>query len=150
MNIIRKILIPVDFSDHALRALQYGMQLAEALGAQVDVLHVAMPVHVYEPLDRAIFGDAASSTELEQRMRAAAQTHLDEFVERLSEGERSRLGKRIEWGVPHQVITQLAERDGYDLVVVGTHGRTGLPHALVGSVTERVLRHAPCPVLAVR
>ncbi|MFQ5804265.1 MAG: universal stress protein [Candidatus Methylomirabilales bacterium] len=134
---VQRILWATDLSPVSEGAWRYALTLADALAAEVGLLHVVRPTglgganHAREdtlvPLRR----------ELERRQQA---------VEAL--GLRGR--RKVLVGVPAEVIVAEAQAERADLIVVGTHGRSGLPHVLVGSVAEAVIRKAPCPVLAVK
>lgn len=140
---VRRILVPTDFSPGAGAALDWAMALAGALGAAVTVLHV---------LDLSALAGLASSAalmsaaaELVDRIRAATEQEMAGLVERVP-GVASMLRE----GTPRQVILQAAGEIQVDLIVMGTHGRTGLAHVIFGSVAEHVVRHSPVPVLTVR
>ncbi len=145
---IRQILVPTDFSAPSRAALDYAAELAPALGASIDVLHVwELPVFV----PPSMLPDAGvADLSLLDIYRKGAESQLAEFVAKAKEqGLRVRTSF-AELGPPSQTIAEFADRRAYDLVVIGTHGRTGLAHAVIGSVAERVVRYAHCPVLAVR
>lgn len=148
MKAFQKILVPVDLSEHSLHALRRGLSLADALGADIDVLHVGVEPTSYAPLDRAIWGK--DHAEFARLSREATRKQFEAFLAQLDPSARARSGERLEFGHAVQTIVRVAKDDGYDLIVVGTHGRTGAQHILMGSVAERVVRLAPCPVLAVR
>ena len=138
------ILVPLDFSAYADQALEYAMALAKALQARLLLLHV---IH----LTPMTMGDMFSSS-LEayfNTMEPEAHKHMQASLARVHqeglEGETS-----IVQGVPFQIIIETAKDKNVDLIVMGTHGRTGLTHALMGSVAEKVVRMAPCPVLVTR
>jgi universal stress protein A len=144
MALINKILVPTDFSDCANRALEYGAELATRFGTPLVLLHVyANPVMavpdgfvMMTPVDMA-----AMLSQLEQGMgeaRRRAQALGVPQVDTLT----------VE-GTAHLEIAKLAVDHHCDLIVMGTHGRSGLAHLLLGSVTEKVIRHATCPVLTV-
>ena len=148
---IRRILVPVDFSEHAREALLYAVRLAEPLEADVDVLHVdaeadATTEHVTVP--------GHPGRTVAEELDARAREELEAFVRSVPQPPQSpqsnevRLRATIRRGDPARVIVE--ESGDYDLVLMGRHGRTALLHLLVGSVTEKVLRHARCPVLTVR
>jgi nucleotide-binding universal stress UspA family protein len=141
----RKILVPVDFSEQSERALQTAILLARSYEATVSIVHVYEPLAVAVPEGYVLF----SETQL-QRM-------FDEFLTALSKLQQSTRGAGVQQvdskllhGFAASEIQAFAEQGSYDLIVMGTHGRRGLSHALLGSVAERVLRTAPCPVLIVR
>ncbi len=138
MKPIKTILYPTDFSENAAPAFHLACALARDHGANVLVLHVCPP-----PLarDAVVMGRQADGCheELWQRLRRFQAPGLTACVRhRLVEGE------------PVAEILRAARAWNCDLIVMGTHGRTGLPRLLLGSVAERVLRQAPCPVLTVK
>lgn len=147
MGAIRRILVPVDFSEPSRGALAYAAALARTLGAAVEVVHVA-EVPVFVP--SGSLPDAAADLSLVALVRENADNLLAKFIAEAAEQGITVQASRVDLGPPAQVITALASGGGYDLIVIGTHGRTGLAHALIGSVAERVVRHASCPVLSVR
>jgi nucleotide-binding universal stress UspA family protein len=140
----RTLLVPHDFSSHADRALEHAVGLARHFGSTLHLLHVVQPPIYATPG----FGDAALAmvpdlrTELTAKLRKVA----DETVDAPSD-----LGVHVVEGVNVAgAICAAAMELGADLIVMGTHGRTGLQHAFMGSVAERTLRAAPCPVLTVK
>ena len=140
----KKILCPTDFSDASQHALQYAMDFAVKLGASVEVLHVyQLPIYAFP--DGAVIPRAELTTEILN----AAQEHVERIVEKLK-GSGVEVSSKLVEGVPHSEIEREAAAVGADLVVMGTHGRTGLSHMLLGSVAERVLRTSKVPVLTVR
>jgi nucleotide-binding universal stress UspA family protein len=144
MSILPKsILVPTDFSEPAERALDYAVALAERVGAQVTVLHA------YEiPLVGFPDGALVATADIAGRIVRAAQEGLDVAVaQRKSHGVG--LKSLLKTGDAREVIEAIAQDLGADLIVMGTHGRRGLSRALLGSVTEYVVRTATCPVLAV-
>ena len=141
----RKILCAVDFSEYSRDALRTAMATAVASGAggEVTLVHVAqIPVLGAPelPFDPGVLAALVAST---QRTLA----DWAEEARRLGSAPVSTMALE---GVPWDQIVTLAREGDFDLVVMGTHGRTGLKHALLGSVAEKVVRHAPCPVLVVR
>jgi nucleotide-binding universal stress UspA family protein len=139
---IHRILLATDGSAYAVRAEEYALFLASAWGAGLDmvsVLEFPPGMNPEYPINDVYLG----------QLRKEADRHLDRLAERASQvGLSAR--KQIVVGIPSQKITAVARDNGDDLVVLGTHGRTGLQHVLLGSTAERVIRGAPCPVLAVR
>jgi len=143
---IKTILHPTDFSESSRHAMEYALSLAENFGAQVHVLHVI------EEVASAMYFDMLQTPPLAQLMQdieEQARKALADVVppDRLG-------GKKPEYivrkGAPFLEIIRCADEIGADLIVCGTHGRTGLKHALFGSVAEKVVRKASCPVLSVR
>jgi nucleotide-binding universal stress UspA family protein len=144
---IKKILVPVDFSPHAERAFQYAITLASRLGAQLRVVHVvedpfvtgAWSSEVYVPYIPELLEDLIAGAEQQlATLKAAA----------VAKGITA--DSAVITGRPAQTIVEHAEEGAFDLIVMGTHGRTGLSHVVMGSVAERVVRKAPCPVLTLR
>jgi nucleotide-binding universal stress UspA family protein len=138
------ILVPVDFSPHAERALDYAIMLARKLPARLLLLHVihALPLGVTE------MGSALPEAYL-QDIESEVHQSLGKYLQRLREagleGETA-----IVHGVPFEKIAQIAKARKVHLIVIGTHGRTGLEHLFLGSVAEKVVRLAACPVLVTR
>jgi nucleotide-binding universal stress UspA family protein len=145
---IHKILVPTDFSLGAELAMEQAIELARAFGAQV------MLFHTYElPIPPAIEGGGYWTDELPRRAEAAARLGLDGALaqaRRRWDGPASAVTAMIGIGPAALRIVDEAQRGGYDLIVMGTHGRSGLKRLLIGSVAERVVCTATCPVLTVR
>jgi len=148
MKAIRHILVPSDFSEPSRAALEYAAELSRAFGASLDVLHVWEAPTFIPPASLLEAGVADLS--LVEVFRKNAEDALAKFVDDARKREIVVRASFAELGPPARVITEFARKREYDLIVIGTHGRTGLSHALIGSVAERVVRHASCPVLAVR
>ncbi len=143
MTPIKTILCPTDFSASSGAALDVARGLAKRLGARLHLVHVLqMP---YIGFDESMTM-ASMSVELLTQLRARADEQLKAQLELCKAAQVEADGEQVD-GVPHHKIVQLAE--GADLVVMGTHGRTGLPRLMIGSVAERVIRLAKCPVLTV-
>jgi nucleotide-binding universal stress UspA family protein len=117
---------------------------------RIDLLHVSERPAEYLPLDEWIWGEERDQHRIDDAIREAARAAFDDFLATLPADARARVTPRHELGVPWQTIVRVAEEGGHDLIVMGTHGHTGVEHILLGSVAERVLRHAPCPVMTVR
>jgi nucleotide-binding universal stress UspA family protein len=142
----KKICCPIDFSDASRAAMEVAADLARRTGASLVLLH-AYPIPGYTFPD----GSVVASPKMMQELADQAEKHLDEWrreAERLLGAGRVSAEKVV--GEPAAEIVSFARSAGAELVVVGTHGRTGLEHALMGSVAERVVRRAHCPVLTVR
>jgi nucleotide-binding universal stress UspA family protein len=141
---LRNILAPVDFgagSDHSLEA---ALDLAKLTGASVHILHVyQIPVYGFPD------GAFLAGPEIATRLSEAAQKGLDNVVNRVSATGVKVLG-HLRQGNPPDEIVAAAEELGCDAIVLGTHGRKGIAHALMGSVAERVVRTSPTPVLTIR
>ena len=142
---LRHILAPTDFSEHADRAVTAAIELAQTFGAKLTVLHVVEPPSYL--VDSHAF--AHQGPLLLKAMEEQAKRELDELLSRLP-GAQVEIARRVVVGVPYQRITESASAERADLIVMATHGRTGLRHLLLGSVAERVVRLASCPVLTLR
>jgi nucleotide-binding universal stress UspA family protein len=143
---MKRILVPVDFSDASQKALEHAAELARAFGATIDVLHV-WEAPRYLPPELVIAGPSPQQT-LAELSRTRAEAELRDLVSRSSEIS-SLIGEvRNEEGIPAAKIVEMSA--GYDLIVMGSHGRTGVRRLMLGSVAERVVRHAKVRVLSVR
>jgi nucleotide-binding universal stress UspA family protein len=139
-----KIVCPVDFSACSQEALRVATELARDGSAQLVV------AHVWEP-PRWSSGEVMIAPEVIQNMVDAEQAELENWRTTAKQLGAREVGTRFLTGVAWDAILALLKDDpAVDLVVMGTHGRTGLRHVLLGSVAEKVVRHAPCPVLVVR
>lgn len=141
---IRRILCPVDWSDASAGALQAAAALAKRFDASLTLLHV--DVVPGSAIPEALL---ATPLELSRDLSAPGDRPLPSWralAERLG---APRVEALRSVGTPAEEVVALARRDGHDLIVMGTHGRTGLGHLVLGSVAERVVRHAHCPVLTV-
>jgi nucleotide-binding universal stress UspA family protein len=145
MKSYRRILCPVDFSPFSKAALEDAASLARGMGSELCLLHAYQNPAYVLPLS----GYVGPAGDVVARIRQ----QLGEELEALAEGPRSQgLGVQtlVLEGVPYSCIVDHAKEWRADLIVMGTHGRTGLQHLLAGSVCERVVRLAPCPVLVTR
>jgi nucleotide-binding universal stress UspA family protein len=140
---VQKVLVPIDFSDHASQALRWGASLAERYGAQILLLHV-IPETVEED---AMHGSAWEQVIIDLTVQVEAQ--LDEIAVK-DLRVRLPVDVKVAVGKPAEEILRVAREESVDLIVMGTHGRTGLHHILLGSTAETVLHTAPCPVFTVR
>jgi len=144
MREIHRILVPVDFSDHSQRALDEAIGFAKAFGAEVHLLH-SYQMH---PQAIAPYGIVVPET-FEHDVRMAALQRLSEWRDKVS-AAGCKVREHITPHFPSEAIAETAERLAADLIVMGTRGVTGLRHVLLGSVAERTIRTAPCPVLTVK
>ena len=141
----KRILCPIDFSDASRAALETAAELAKRFGAMVALFH-AYPVPGYTFPD----GSFVASSKMLDELSGQANRHMAEW-KALAEGMGvARVEVATAVGEPAQEVLLFAKAQNADLIVIGTHGRTGLQHALMGSVAERVVRRATCPVLTVR
>jgi nucleotide-binding universal stress UspA family protein len=143
---LKRILVPCDFSKHSNNALCYALAFAEKFSAELHLLHVVQDLAVLIPdmitVAPPLTPSVAQLTEGVQHAfeRLAQENHLDRFRHR----------RQVREGNPFYEIIRYAQQESIDLIVMGTHGHSGLAHVLLGSVTEKVVRKAPCPVLTVR
>lgn len=140
---IRRILVPHDFSDTANRALEYALDLAETFGAKVTVMH-AYEIPVYGFPEGPVL-----TAEMAGQIEAAARTAIEAIAKR-SKRPGIEADFALRQGPAWSEIQAAAKEIKADMVVIGSHGRRGLSRALLGSVAEKVVRTAPCPVLTVR
>lgn len=139
------ILVPVDFSEHARAALRHAKALGNLLGARLDVLHV-----VEENLHPAFYGPTVHSIyDIDPDLDEKALAHLKDFYQR-TEGPGTEVTFAVRSGHAVQEIMRFAEEEGNNLIVIGTHGLTGIERFFLGSVAEKVVRRAPCPVFTVK
>ena len=142
---IKHILVPVDFSELSVMAFRYAINLTKCAGARVTVLYA-------DPFLPPPYFTESSLEELKRQAVTAkrqAETLLRQLVAREA-GQLTGIGVRVDEGLPADSIRRVASDSGVDLIVMGTHGRSGVNRLLLGSVTERVLREAQVPVLVVR
>jgi universal stress protein A len=139
---LKRILVPVDFSESSRKALQYALAFATQFNAEVTLLHVVPNVVAESRI-------AFDMPELQRSLLTEARQKLDEELKAFS-GRPVKCAVTVVRGVPYHEIVEVAKKSNIDLIVLGTHGRTGLKHLVMGSTAERVVRHANCPVLVVR
>jgi len=153
---IGKVLVPVDFSESGGEVLDYAVDVARDRGAALTLLHVVgIPVAPFDPAyglaaDPKILLDLQAAAEKELRKTADRIEKKDSPRRRRRVRDALRIRTRVLVGSPSREIVREAKEWGADLIVLGSHGRTGLRHVFLGSVAENVLRQAPCPVLTVR
>jgi nucleotide-binding universal stress UspA family protein len=144
---VRSILVPTDFSDCARHAVPVAASLARLLGARVLCLHVVEPV--VQPIGWTPVAEPMSATELNERLEETAARDLPAFS-KSEEFAGLEVEDLLAHGEPAAEIVRVAEERGAGLIVVSSHGRTGLGRILFGSTAESVVRHARCPVLVVK
>lgn len=135
-----RILLPTDGSRGSSRAIDQAIDLAAETGAELHVLYVVEDI---------TYGPEMMEAQVETQLRQIGEEAIEEIRDRAEEAGVP-LETDIDDGVPHKTILEYAEDEDMDLIVMGTHGRSGLDRYLLGSVTERVVRSAETPVLTVR
>ena len=139
---IGKILVPIDFSEHSQKALRYALAFAAQFDAEVTLVHIVEQMvypgdWMYPPLAVSDFANEKRE-QMIGRLRA------------LDAGSGIKTQHMVRLGRAWQEVAEIAREQKSDLIILATHGYTGLKHALLGSVAEKIVRHAPCPVLSVR
>jgi universal stress protein A len=148
---VKKILAPADMSSLCVPGIRFALELAQWQQAEVLIYNVLTVEET--PFPQGSEEWVSQQTELPKLKKALDQRRklLDQFIsEKFSDlTADAKVRQEVEIGTPYKRIVEKAEAEGSDIIVMSTHGRTGLAHMLIGSVTERVLRRAPCPTLAV-
>jgi nucleotide-binding universal stress UspA family protein len=142
---INKILVPVDFSDYSKSSLRYAVNFSKYFNAEISLIYVVEPV-IYPP-DFSMGQIAIPSVNAEWDQRAK------EELDKLAKNEIPddvKVKTIIKTGKPFLEIIETAEEENIDLIIIASHGRTGMEHILFGSTAEKVVRKAPCPVLTLR
>jgi nucleotide-binding universal stress UspA family protein len=143
--ILKKILVPIDFSDFSKNALKYAVPFAKQFGAEILLLYVVEPT-IY-PADFS-FGQIGLPS-IEEEMRKRGTDELNKLAKNeIRDIVKSRT--RVETGKAFAEINRIAKQEEIDLIIIATHGHTGIEHAIFGSTAEKVVRKAPCPVLSIR
>ncbi len=145
MFTVASLLVPTDFSENANQALSYAKELARATKASLHLLHIVEPVVYPADWSYAQVGFA----DIEQELMDTSNKEMDALAARLK-AEGFTVITEVRMGRASDEICAYAEEKKISIISMGTHGRSGLEHFLFGSTTERVLRKAPCPILAVR
>jgi len=145
---LNTLLVPIDFSENALHAVDYAVRLAEVFGSRVILLHVYhFPVELLT--DWSAYGTLAGSAEILEGLRKDREEQMAALAR-----EKARPGvafeTRVLEGTPFAEIVKAAREENADLIVMGTRGLTGIKHILIGSTAEKVVRKSPCPVLVLK
>jgi universal stress protein A len=141
---IRHILGPTDFSDYSTQALSHAFELARTFAAKLSLLHVLEPSPYLGEFTPPTMGEDLLGDLVRQ-----ASAGLDRMLPK-AQNAQIEVTRSVVMGSPPLKIVETAEAEHVDLIVMATHGRTGLSHLLIGSVAERVVRTSPCPVLTIR
>lgn len=143
---LKRILLPTDFSEYSGAARDYACSLVEKFNAELHVLHVLQDLVAMAPEPGMAFPPPGDYL---KELEASAKLALEKLpADGLPAGFK--VERSLKHGSPFLEIIRYAKEQGIDLIVMGTHGRTGLAHVLLGSVAEKVVRKSPCPVLTVR
>lgn len=142
---LRTILVPTDFSPAAQKALTWALEMAARWDARIVLLHTLPPWG--DPVRMKEAG--VSIAGFEASLRADAEARAQELLAKIDQ-QKVTIQTCILVGLPNTTICQVAEREQADLIIMGSHGRTGLARVLLGSVAENTMRYAACPVLVVR
>ncbi len=142
---LQRILVPIDFSDHSMNALKYAVSFAQQFKASIDLIYVIEPA-VY-PADFS-FGQIGFP-DVEEELNTHVNDELENIIKKDIHGKVIS-HKAVRTGKPFYEINQYARERDMDIIIIATHGHTGMEHILFGSTAEKVVRRAPCPVLVVR
>ncbi|MGA7160104.1 MAG: universal stress protein [Bacteroidota bacterium] len=142
---LRKILVPIDFSDYSKKALHYAIPFAQQFKASIYLLYVVEPT-IY-PADFS-FGQIGMPN-VENELRAKGEQELQELITNEVRGAVP-AEAFVKVGLPFVEVVSFAKDEKVELIIVATHGHTGVEHVLFGSTAEKIVRKAPCPVLVVR
>jgi nucleotide-binding universal stress UspA family protein len=140
-----RILVPVDLMEGSRAIVDYAVQLARPFNASVELLHAWEPPQYVAP-DLLVAAPGWNPQSLEKTALDAARKELEALIGSFK-GASVPLTQRLEVGEPAAAVLRVAEVGGFDLIVMGTHGRRGLPRLLLGSVAQKVIARAHCPVL---
>ncbi|MEX1140446.1 MAG: universal stress protein [Bacteroidota bacterium] len=142
---LNRILVPIDFSDHSRKALQYAVPFAKKFNASIDLIYVVEPT-VY-PADFS-FGQVGFPA-IEDELRKRGADELDELLQK-DIAKQVPAKRAVRTGKAFYEILLYAKEERIDFIIIATHGHSGIEHALFGSTAEKVVRKASCPVLVVR
>jgi nucleotide-binding universal stress UspA family protein len=147
---ISKILYPTDMSKHSVPALSFAADIAGRYNAELHCVHILDLEHELFLEEEYLAYSGTKKLLPSERIVAAAEQNLDSFLKHNLASSQNRIIKRVISGKPFVEIIHYARAQKIDLIVLGTHGRSAMPSAFLGSVAEKVVRKAPCPVLIVR
>jgi universal stress protein A len=145
MQSYKNILVPFDYEAHSREALKLASQLAGAFDAALTIVHAYDPVGYQSPS-----GYHTYTRDQSEELAESLQTQLNAVARQLLDAGVRRVRSRLLAGTPAAEILRLAREERFDLIVMGTHGRTGVWQKLLGSLAQEVLSEAPCPVMTIR
>jgi len=148
LGMTSRILVPVDYSENSRQVLAAAVLIAEQLGAALRVLHVWECMPQFPP-ELVVTGSDGRRRPLGQVVQGTAEREMQEFLDDCEIPEHIPLATQVTAGNPVKRILEIAEHEGYDLLVIGTHGGTSFKEWALGSVAERVIRLSPVPVVVV-
>jgi len=141
---VKRILVPLDFSKPSLQALRFARVWAARFGSELCLLHVIEPAAAY-----AAFESELAAPVLSTNLREQIHAQLEKLAQE-EPMDSMKVSVQVREGIAYDQIAAIAREVGSDLIIIATHGHTALSRALLGSTVERVVRHAPCPVLTLR
>jgi universal stress protein A len=144
---LKRVLWPTDFSELSLRGGRYARGFCERFGAELHIIHVVPPP--LSPDVSLVVPAEVPVTVSEPELVEASRVALDKLVKEHFSDYKNVITK-VFFGNPWPSICKYAKDNDIDLIIITTHGRTGLSHVLIGSTAERIVQHAPCPVLTVK
>ena len=140
----KKIVYPVDFSDYAEEILEYAVAMTKKFDAELHLIHVIPNLNYFTPYES--FLTPENLVAIEQNIEKDVAEDFDKLTKDLDIPVK----RVVKTGVTFLEIIDYVKEEGIELVVMGTHGRTGIEHILIGGVAEKVVRKSPCPVLTIR
>ena len=149
MVTIKNILVPTDFSESATAAYAYAREMAAIFKSKIILIHVYEPIVFYSEAPIGM----PDLVDIEKNIYASSEQSLDRIIQehfKNDSGQMPGVEKLLVQGKPFIEIIRVAKEQAIDMIIMSTHGRSALEHILLGSVTEKVVRKAPCPVLTIR
>jgi nucleotide-binding universal stress UspA family protein len=148
MSGLQKILCATDFSDTSAEALRHALSLAALSGGHVHLVHACEVPYTVRP-DVMVWLEGGARP-IEELAREQSERDMESVVASLNAEDRAKVTAHVVMGDPSETIPALAKSEAFDLIVTGTHQRSGLEHFVLGSVAEKIVRRSPCPVYVVR
>jgi nucleotide-binding universal stress UspA family protein len=146
---VKKILAPIDFSDFSMEGMRGAKELAADVGAEVHLVHVVVPHFHVIPLPLATSGDQSFELTRESAMTQQAEEELSR-IKKEDFGNSPKVTTAVLNGSPVKMLVEYAEQNAIDLIMLSTHGRSGVDRVMIGSVAEKLVRLAHCSVLVLR
>ncbi|MGD0230502.1 MAG: universal stress protein [Syntrophorhabdales bacterium] len=140
-----KILVPIDFSEYTDEILRYAVEIVKRFGSSLHLIHVVPGLDYFTPYES--FMAAENIAAVQKGIEEEVKTQLEEVAGRIA---GITVTETVRTGTAYAEIVDYAKSVGMDLIIMGTHGRGGLEHIVIGSVAEKVVRRSPCPVLTIR